>query len=475
MEWQIFVLGTNNWQGGGEFAPGSGILHESHHAALNVLPNVNGRCYSIWPSSKQKSPKDRKDYRIFELPHDIPICESVSPVSNKRWHSMDEAEFNAYRNRLITECEAYIEEVEKENGRPFNLFMAHHTFVNPTVMVEINDRRIARGLKSVPVVVFAHGTALKMYENELNKLEEYPSRFLPWMREKVKVFESGEKVAGVFAIANAQKDTFQRIFPNFPPARVAVTPNGYNQHIFAPTPGATKENVLTDALPQILYEGFDSAAFDAEVIKALSDPKTGKIAGVPNPSQFQKIVLFTGRFADWKRLDAVLKAAKQYEDKHPEIATIIIGGGTNDARKHYVDIAYQQLKLKRTFFLGPQPQNILSSLYTIADIGCFPSHDEPFGLVFIECMACGTPVIGAKSGGPLDFVKPEVGTLIDEGTLDEVSVRAHDAILQALAEDWKKTKGPTALDYALKNFSLGAQCARMLDFVEHHFLSTSSL
>ena len=48
----IFQLGTNNWQRGGEFAPGSGILHESHHHAYNALPGV--RCYSMYPSRRQR-------------------------------------------------------------------------------------------------------------------------------------------------------------------------------------------------------------------------------------------------------------------------------------------------------------------------------------------------------------------------------------------------------------------------------------
>ena len=42
------------------------------------------------------------------------------------------------------------------------------------------------------------------------------------------------------------------------------------------------------------------------------------------------------------------------------------------------------------------------------------SRKEPFGMVFIECMACGTPTIGANSGGPTEFVKPEQGVLVDE-------------------------------------------------------------
>ena len=89
----IFQLGTNNWQRDGEFAPGSGILHEAHHHAYNALPGV--RAYSMYPSRRQRFRSE--DVRVFELDHDIPICESVSPVSSYRWHSMSEAEVAAYR------------------------------------------------------------------------------------------------------------------------------------------------------------------------------------------------------------------------------------------------------------------------------------------------------------------------------------------------------------------------------------------
>uniref|UniRef100_A0A0A9XGQ1 Putative glycosyltransferase ypjH n=1 Tax=Lygus hesperus TaxID=30085 RepID=A0A0A9XGQ1_LYGHE len=101
-------------------------------------------------------------------------------------------------------------------------------------------------------------------------------------------------------------------------------------------------------------------------------------------------------------------------------------------------------------------------MYTVADLGLFPSKDEPFGLVFIECMACGTPVIGAKSGGPLDFVTEDVGTLIDEGTNDEVSKRVYEAVIRALNEDWKTSKGSKCKEYAMSKFSLNAQAETML-------------
>merc|ERR1711876_107207 len=97
---------------------------------------------------------------------------------------------------------------------------------------------------------------------------------------------------------------------------------------------------------------------------------------------------------------------------------------------------------------GAKGQDQLAEIYTVASLGCFPSFREPFGLVFVECMACKTPVIGANSGGPKDFVTPDVGALVDEPpeTSDLSTVplgvktlgsTLNEAIGRALKEDWK--------------------------------------
>src|SRR4051794_41864672 len=91
----IFQLGTNNWQRDGEFAPGSGILHEAHHHAYNALPGV--RAYSMYPSRRQRFRAE--DVHVFALDPEIPICEPVSPTSSYRWPSMTSAEVAAYRKR----------------------------------------------------------------------------------------------------------------------------------------------------------------------------------------------------------------------------------------------------------------------------------------------------------------------------------------------------------------------------------------
>jgi len=129
----IFQLGTNNWQRDGEFAPGSGILHEAHHHAYNALPGV--RCYSMYPSRRQRYRDE--DVRVFPLEHDIPICESVSPVSSYRWHAMSEAEVAAYRERLTTAVADWIDEIEARTGDEFTLAIAHHAFMNTVVLRDV--------------------------------------------------------------------------------------------------------------------------------------------------------------------------------------------------------------------------------------------------------------------------------------------------------------------------------------------------
>ena len=482
--WQIFVLGTNNWQGGGEFAPGSGILHEGHHKSLNAIDGVS--CYSMWPSKVQRTDPERKDYRVFALKHDIPICESVSPVSSYRWHRMPDEEFDAYRARLLAEVEDFIATVEKDSGREFNLFMAHHTFVNPTVLAEVNKRRVANGKARVPLVVFAHGTALKMYQHELKGSPDFTNRFLPWMRETMKVFDSSAgHVDGVYAIAEAQRQLFGELFPEFDAKRVAVVPNGYNQLVFYPRPP-----VKAAALPPVFApEGLTipddvkaALGFDADGKPPATWMSPGGIsASKADIKTRDRVIVFTGKFADWKRLDVVLKAAQTYTplleknlstpEQPQRVVTLVCGTGPDEDRLHYHKLAYEELKLTRTYFLGPQPQDVLAEINTLADVGVFPSKDEPFGLVFIECMACQTPVVGARSGGPVDFVTSDVGVLLEESEDNAVlAQRLADTVCAAVADDWKAKMGPTCLDYATKNFSLRAQCERMLGAMSESFL-----
>eukprot|EP00435_Cladocopium_sp_Y103_P064273 s858_g26.t1 len=139
----IFQIGTNNWQRQGEFAPGSGILHASFHDSMNNMPGV--KSYSIYPSKKQTNPEDDPTFRVFKIEHDIPICESVSPNSSYRWHSMTEEQYDAYLKRLENEICQFMDEVEAKEGKEFDYLISHHAFTNAMTAAQIVERRHKEG------------------------------------------------------------------------------------------------------------------------------------------------------------------------------------------------------------------------------------------------------------------------------------------------------------------------------------------
>ena len=406
----------------------------------------------MYPSRRQRFRQD--DVRVFELDHDIPICESISPVSSYRWHAMDEAEVAAYRRRLTDEVVTWMDEIESATGDRFDLAIAHHAFMNAVVLRDVNRRRVAAGRGRMTLLCFAHGTELKMFAHERSGDDpaEFPPRFLPFMATE-RIFEGTEAIDAVAAISTEQVEAFLGVFPTFPRERVLMSHNGYNQAVFRPL----TEPVDVHADREQVLAGFTTQPPEG----------TGRTPGpVVAPDGFDAVVAFCGKFAAWKRLDALLRAAAIYERAERRILTLVIGSGPHEAQVEMHDLA-DELGLRRTFFVGPRQQDELAVLFNTADVGCFPSHREPFGLVFIECLACGTPVIGADSGGPRDFVGPEVGHLVPETDDPEALARSlADAVERAVAEDWKQVKGPTCASFVAANFSVVRQVEDLLASVE---------
>jgi glycosyltransferase involved in cell wall biosynthesis len=459
-EEMIFQLGTNNWQrpkkdgSGLEFAPGSGVLHEAHHNAYNVLGNV--KSWSMYPSQTQGQPTDPDaDYRVFELDHPIPICESASPNSSKRWHGMSEAEFGAYTKRLEDEVYDFMKACEAKSGKKFTMAIAHHSFVNPLVVRRVIQRRMKEGLPQIPLYCFVHGTAIKMYRwekgpKETEEQKSFPMRFHKMMNEE-KIFDDIKNgVNACFVISAEQKDGIKELFPSFPQDRVIVAPNGINVEKFKP-----REKTLN----QVMVE------------------QTRKIAWPAPPSaadcaKYKRVLVFVGKAAEWKRQAALLHAMKEIEQKYPDVALLCAGTGP-DGEMNKLKSLCESLGLKNTFLIGARGQDQLAEMYTVADLGCFPSFKEPFGLVFVECMACKTPVIGANSGGPKDFVTPDVGELVQEPPeTKDLSTVAEGVktlgktlaatISRALDEKWKEKKGAACIKLAHDKFTVQTQVTNML-------------
>jgi len=319
------------------------------------------------------------------------------------------------------------------------------------VICDVNAARKAAGKPEIPFSVFVHGTALKMFHNELagDNPAEFPMRFTPFVRTAVEGGSALAKATNCFIISEAERAKLLSVYDGLQ-TPVVLSPNGVNMNVFRPT-GKTREEVL-GSLQTFTYEG---CGWEATPL-----PTSG----------FTKMIVFVGKFADWKRLDCLLMAAaiyeKQMEEAGESVVTILAGSGPLESQKLYMNMP-AKLGLKNTYFVGPKPQPVLADLYSVSDVGVFPSYEEPMGMVFIECMACGTPVVGADSGGPKDFVKEAVGALVPEtpGLGQDTERFCKDlaeTLVKALAEDWKAKKGPNGLKLAQDEYSTLSQVKGMI-------------
>jgi len=345
----------------------------------------------------------------------------------------------------------YMKKCEEKEGKSFTMVIAHHSFVNPLVLRNVIARRVKEGKPKCPLFCFVHGTALKMYRWELGgkSPEEFPMRFHKMIMEE-KLFSDVENgVNACFVISNEQKGGIEEIFPCFPQERVIVAPNGINVEKFKPRE-KTLAKVIEEQTKEIIW------------------PKGAEIKA----DKYTQAVTFVGKAAEWKRQAALLHAASKYEKEFPNLITFCVGTGPEEEIKKVTDLC-EKLGLQNTFCLGARGQDILAEIYTVSNLGVFPSFKEPFGLVFVECMACRTPVMGANSGGPKDFVVPEVGELVAEPpeTTDLATVPAgvetlgktlYEAITRSLKEDWKKNKADACIKLAHDKFTVGAQVSKML-------------
>lgn len=124
-------------------------------------------------------------------------------------------------------------------------------------------------------------------------------------------------------------------------------------------------------------------------------------AASPDPRKFT--ILTVCRFYPRKRVDVLLHAAALLRDRVPQLELRIVGGGPEH---HTLRALCRDLKLEDVVqWLGDVSIGELAAEYNRADAFCLPSVQEGFGIVFLEAMAAGKPVIGARSAAVPEVVR----------------------------------------------------------------------
>jgi glycosyltransferase involved in cell wall biosynthesis len=264
---------------------------------------------------------------------------------------------------------------------------------------------------SVPYVATAHGT-------DLMGFRKYES----W---KALALEGARQAYAVIAISHQVSRDTQDLY-GIPEEQVRLVWNGFNQAIFRVLPNIERAEIL------------------------------GK-HGLPTTPEV--VISFVGKLTDFKGVDVLLDAAAIYEEELGDVLTLIVGDGELRAD---LEAQAKQLGLKGVHFLGHQSQPDVAEIYNLADVSTVPSRIEPFGLVAVEALACGTPVVATNEGGLPDFVNERVGVMVDVGDAPGLAA----AIVGEVRGETKKTKGVFAADYALKDFSWAGQVNKMIAIYE---------
>ncbi|MGC8628882.1 MAG: glycosyltransferase [Candidatus Micrarchaeia archaeon] len=117
----------------------------------------------------------------------------------------------------------------------------------------------------------------------------------------------------------------------------------------------------------------------------------------------KKIILYLGRISKEKNLDTFIKAAAYLGKKREDIEFVV--GGTGPFLDAYSKKAKKYGLANKIKFLGFVSNDLLPSIYAAADVFCMPSKFETQGIVCLEAMAEGTPVVAANTPVLNEFVK----------------------------------------------------------------------
>src|SRR5256714_9076242 len=333
--------------------------------------------------------RERDDPRIQQLgPNARVIHIQSGPIGY--WPKMDVYEH-------LDEFTAKLLEHAAAEGRSYDLVHGHYWL----------SAKVARTLEkqwNVPAVQMFHTLGLVKREVMDEDIDGESDIRVEIEREAV------QKSAAVIAASKIELDELRRLY-RADASRVAVIPCGVDPALFHP------------------------------VRQADARERLGR-------DQCERIVLFVGRIEQIKGIDVLLRALGRLFARHPDLRSdvclLVVGGALDpgdDAPETEKILELRRLVHEHRMeanvnFVGSLDQQKLALYYAAADVCAVPSLTESFGLVALEAMACGTPVVGTRVGGLQTLIaEGESGLLVPPGDDEALA----EAIAQVLTDHRLRT------------------------------------
>ncbi len=165
-------------------------------------------------------------------------------------------------------------------------------------------------------------------------------------------------------------------------------------------------------------------------------------------------ILFVGRFEERKGLPVLLQAFALLKERRPELSLVVVGEG---ARRREYEEWVREHRVRDVHFAGYVPGEVLPAYYQHAAAYCAPNTgNESFGIVLLEAMAAGAPVVASNIEGFAAVVNDPLGDSpageIDPESLAAVLVPPRDP--EALAAALERVATTPALNRSLANAGL---------------------
>jgi D-inositol-3-phosphate glycosyltransferase len=296
------------------------------------------------------------------IPRVVMITEGVRVV-----HLTAGPEAPMPRERIRDHLDEFVDGVEAfriAGGFDYDLIHAHY-WLSGAVGLVLRDRW------SVPLVQMFH---------TLGHLKNGVARASADREPAVRIEEEARILGAVDRIVAATTVERTHLVKHYgaDPARIAVIPCGVDTNLFLPG---------------------DQAA--ARAALGLDD---------------QLQLLYVGRLAPIKGLETLLDAMARLRAAGTRVHLSIVGGDADEPLNgHEGELRARLARLdlrSAVTFVGAQPQERLRAWYVAADATVLPSHYESFGMVAMEAMACGIPVVASRVGGLQTTVRDGVTGLL---------------------------------------------------------------
>ncbi|VVB89281.1 Trehalose synthase [uncultured archaeon] len=222
---------------------------------------------------------------------------------------------------------------------------------------------------------------------------------------------------------------------------------------------ATRDSVISKKIVKklkIIPMGVDLNLFNPDTVSKIN--KT--------PITDDLVILTVGRLSEEKGIKFLIEAMPAILKDIPAVKLMIVGDGPE--RKNLEQIV-KRYDLTNVIFVGTVLNEDMNKFYKKADVFVLPSLREGLGVVLLEAMACGIPVIGSNIGGITDIIRnKENGLLVEPENPKDIA----DKIIMLLSEEKLKQKfSKNGLETVKEKFSWDVVINRFVEVYNSLFIS----